>query len=154
MDIEDKKQISFGKLISEEKFTSSHFIPEKIQDHLKKAPYYLFIYIPADDIIKISVFPCKNATIKKILIRLKEFSPDLVKGISDVLKNFNLGDGTIHTTGLCFESINCFYETYLDTANIKNHEVSLAKIKDEFLKVPRVEEVSIIDIEPDKEMHM
>lgn len=148
MGIEDKKQISFGKLIPKAKFESSGFIPERVQSQIKATPFYLMIYIPADDIIKISVFPCENSSIQKILIRLKEFSPDLVKGISDVLKNFNLGDGTIHTTGLCFEAINCFYETYIDTNVIKNRNITIEKIREEFLKVPRVEEVIIVDIVP------
>lgn len=149
MGVDEKKQISFGKLITKAKFESSGFIPDKVQSHIKSTPYYLMIYIPADDIIKISVFPCENSSIQKILIRLKEFSPDLVKGISDVLKNFNIGDGTIHTTGLCFESINCFYETYLDSTLIKTRKVTTERIREEFLKVPRVEEVTIINIEPE-----
>ena len=148
MGIEDKKQISYGKLISQKNFKKSQFIPEKIHSKLKDSPYYLFIYIPADDIIKISVFPCQHQTIKKILIRLKEFSPDLVKGISDVLKNFNLGDGTIHTTGLCFEAINCFYETYLiaDAFKSATSGITIESIKEKFKSVAKVINVIIEDI--------
>jgi len=147
MVIEEKKQISYGKLITQAHFQGTKCIPDHVKGTLKDTPYYLFIYIPSDDIIKISVFPCQHSSIKKILIRLKEFSPDLIKGISEVLKNFNLGDGTIHTTGLCFESINCFYETYIDVENVKNRNISLETIREHFLQVPRVHEVQIIDIE-------
>ncbi len=149
MGLEEKKQISFGKLVPKAKFETSGFIPEKLHTLIKSTPYYLMIYIPADDILKISVFPCENSSIQKILIRLKEFSPDLVKGISDVLKNFNLGDGTIHTTGLCFEAINCFYETYIDSTIINKRNISIEKIREEFMKVPRVEEVIIVNIQPE-----
>jgi hypothetical protein len=148
MGIEEKKEISIGRLIPKAKFESSGFIPVKVQARIKSSNFYLLIYIPSDDIIKISVFPCSNPSIKKILIRLKEFSPDLVKGISDVLKNFNLGDGTVHTTGLCFQQQDCFYETYLDSSNFKDRQLSLEEIRQEFLKVPRVEDVEIYDITP------
>jgi len=143
----ENKQISYGRLLNSHDFQNSTFIPNIVRKSLKlTSPYYLFIYIPADEIIKISIFPVENATIKKLLLRLKEFSPDLVKGISRVLKNFDLGDGTIHTTGLCFESVNCFYETYLDLTNIEKRNISIEEIRQEFLKVPRVDSVEIIDI--------
>ncbi|MHA1674792.1 MAG: hypothetical protein ACTSYI_14350 [Promethearchaeota archaeon] len=145
--IEDKKQISYGKLISREDFISDKCIPAGVKKKLEDVPYYLFIFIPSDEILKISVFPTKHPVIKKILIRLKEFSPDLIKGISDILKNFKLGSSTIHTTGLCFESINCFYETYMSVVDMP---ASMDEIRAEFLKVPRVEEVSIIDIPIEK----
>ncbi len=144
---EEKKQISYGKLISREDFESDRCIPMKVKAKLEDVPYYLFIFIPSDEILKISVFPSKNPVIKKILIRLREFSPELVKGISDILKNFKLGKSTIHTTGLCFENINCFYETYMSVVDIS---ASLEEIKAEFLKINRVEEVSIIDIPVEK----
>ncbi|MHA1612197.1 MAG: hypothetical protein ACTSVZ_11720 [Promethearchaeota archaeon] len=145
--IKEKKQISYGKLISKEDFASDRCIPSEVKDKLENVPYYLFIFIPADEILKISVFPSKNPVIKKILIRLKEFSPELVKGISEILKNFKLGNSTIHTTGLCFENINCFYETYMSVVDMP---ASMEEIKAEFLKVRRVEEVSIIDIPVEK----
>ncbi|TFH27687.1 MAG: hypothetical protein E4G98_05940 [Promethearchaeota archaeon] len=145
--IEEKKQISYGKLISREDFMSDRCMPADVKNKLEDVPHYLFIFIPSDEILKISVFPSKNPTIKKILIRLKEFSPELVKGISDILKNFKLGSSTIHTTGLCFENINCFYETYMSVVDMPT---SMDEIKAEFMKVPRVEEVSIIDIPIEK----
>jgi hypothetical protein len=143
----DRRQISYGHLIAAEDFDKSPFIPLEVKKNLKKGKTYLFIYIPGEEILKLSIFPCENATIKKILIRLKEFSPDLVKGISDVLKNFNLGDSTIHTTGLCFSGVNCFYETYIDSTKITTMDLSLDKIKENFLKVPRVENVQIENVE-------
>jgi hypothetical protein len=142
----ERKQISFGYLVSKDDFEKSPFIPSDSKIHLKKSPFYLLISIPGEEILKISVFPCENSAIKKILIRLKEFSPDLVKGISDVLKNFNLGDSTIHTTGLCFSGVRCFYETYIDSAKMGVKNVSAEQIRAEFLKVPRIEEVQLQDV--------
>ena len=149
MENDEKKQISYGKLIQKKNFDANTFIPNSVREKIKSAPYYLFIFIPAEDLIKLSCFPCQNNDVKKILIRLKEFSPDLVKGISDVLKKFNLDIGTIHTTGLCFEAINCFYETYIDAATLREKNISIEKVRDEFLKVQRVKEVKIINIGSD-----
>lgn len=142
----ERQQISFGKLITRENYITSPFIPGQIRSHLADTPYYLYIFVPADEIIKVSIFACKSGNIKKILIRLKEFAPELVKGISTVLKNFKLSEGTIHTTGLCFESTRCFYETYVDATVMKEKNLSLDKIREEFSKVNRVEEVIIKDI--------
>lgn len=146
MENDEKKQISYGKLMQKKEFDENAFIPNNVREKLKSSPYYLFIFIPAEDLIKLSIFPCKNNDVKKILIRLKEFSPDLVKGISDVLKKFNLDIGTIHTTGLCFEAINCFYETYVDATTLREKNISIEKVRDEFLNVQRVKEVKILDI--------
>ena len=146
MSIKERQQISYGKLIPRKKYMESQFIPDQIRSHLAETPYYLYIYVPADEIIKVSIFACKTANIQKILIRLKEFAPELVKGISTVLKNFNLGAGTIHTTGLCFESTRCFYETYVDATVMEKKGLSLDHIKKEFLAVNRVEEVIIKEI--------
>ena len=85
----EKKQISFGKLITKADFESTTVIPGDVKAGLKKeGDFYLWIFIPGEDIVKLSIYPCPSSSIRKILIRLKEFSPDLVKGISEVLKNF------------------------------------------------------------------
>lgn len=145
--IENKKQISYGKLISKKDFASTSVIPIEVKEELKKSgEYYLWIFIPGEDIIKLSVYPCPSSSIKKILIRLKEFSPDLVKGISEVLKNFQLGDATIHTTGLCFSGQNCFYETYVDASELAAKALSLEKIKENFKNVHKVVSVELLDI--------
>lgn len=146
-ELEEKKQISYGRLIGKDDFAATSVIPDKVKQNLKKSgDYYLWIFIPGEDIIKLSVYPCPSASIKKILIRLKEFSPDLVKGISEVLKNFHLGEATIHTTGLCFSGQNCFYETYIDISQLVAQELSLEKIKEDFKNVHKVESVDLIDI--------
>ncbi len=141
-----RKQISYGYLISKADFDKTNLIPPEGKKILKKGTCYLFIFIPGEELLKLSVFPCENTTIKKILIRLKEFSPDLVKGITDVLKNFKLGDSAIHTTGLCFSGVNCFYETYMDATKMTNHDISIDDIEEDFRKIPRVEEVEIQDV--------
>lgn len=146
MTMENRQQISYGKLISRAGYEQSKFFPEEIRTHLPKTPYYLYIYVPAEKIIKVSIFACENNHIKKILISLKEFAPELVKGISTVLKNFDLSKGTIHTTGLCFESSKCYYETYVDASKLKKNNISFEDIREEFLKVDRINEVKILEI--------
>lgn len=146
MTMENRQQISYGKLISRAGYEQSRFFPEEMRDHLPETPYYLYIYVPAEKIIKVSIFSCENKNIKKILISLKEFAPELVKGISTVLKNFDLSKGTIHTTGLCFESSKCYYETYVDASKLEKMNISFEKIKDEFLKVERINDVRILEI--------
>ena len=148
--METRQQISFGKLVSRAEYEQSKFFPEEIRSHLPKTPYYLHIFVPAENIVKVSIFACSNKDIKKILISLKEFAPELVKGISTVLKEFDLSKGTIHTTGLCFESTKCYYETYVDASKLAKNNVSFGKIKKEFLKVDRINEVQILDIELEK----
>ena len=144
--MENRQQISYGKLISRAKYEKSSFSPDEIRDHLPNTPYYLYIFVPAEKIVKVSIFSCKNKNIKKILISLKEFAPELVKGISTVLKNFDLGKGTIHTTGLCFESSSCYYETYVNASQLEENNISFDSIKEEFLKVDRIKHVRILDI--------
>jgi hypothetical protein len=143
----ERKQISFGNLIARTDFEKSPMIPDDVKSILRKGEYYLFIFIPEEKNLKLNVFPVENQKIKKILIRLKEFSPDLVKGISDVLRSFNLGDSTVHTTGLCFSGVKCFYETYVDASKAEQSKISLDNIKAEFVKIPRVEEVELLNIE-------
>ena len=80
----DKNKISIGKILSKDDFNSTIF-PEEVKGEINDAPYYLLIFISREDSIKISCFPTHTQYIKKILIKLIEFTPDLVKGISTVL---------------------------------------------------------------------
>ena len=109
-------------------------------------PYYLLIFISREDVVKISCFPTKNKNIKKILVKLKEFSPDLVKGISNVLNELNLSKEILHTTGLCYEMEKCFYETYLIGNLIDSGELTNDTIKNKFMSVAKVLSVLIEDI--------
>ena len=110
--IKQKNKISIGKILSKDDFKSTIF-PEEVKNEINDAPYYLLIFISREDSIKISCFPTQTQDIKKILIKLTEFTPDLVKGISTVLNELNLSKDILHTTGICYELENCFYETYL-----------------------------------------
>ena len=76
-----RKQISYGYLISKADFDKTNLIPPEGKKILKKGTCYLFIFIPGKELLKLSVFPCENTTIKKILIRLKEFSPISLRGL-------------------------------------------------------------------------
>lgn len=143
--IKQKNKISIGKILSKEDFYSTIF-PEEVKYEINEAPYYLLIFISREDSIKISCFPTKTQNIKKILIKLIEFSPDLVKGISTVLSELNLSRDILHTTGICYELENCFYETYLLGDSLNSGDVSINAIKDKFLAIDKIVNVIIEDI--------
>ena len=140
-----KNKISIGKILSREDFNSTIF-PEEVKAEINEAPYYLLIFIPREDSIKISCFPTNTSDIKKILIKLIEFSPDLVKGISTILNELNLSKDILHTTGICYELENCFYETYLLGDTLNSGTVSVDAIKEKFLAIEKIINVEIKDI--------
>ncbi|MBD3340479.1 MAG: hypothetical protein GF353_15295 [Candidatus Lokiarchaeota archaeon] len=138
----EKNKISVGLIISKEELYNNPIIPSEITDELLEMPYYLLIYISREDVVKISCFPSKTHDIKKVLIKLTEFSPELVKGISNVLKELDLSKNILHTTGLCYEMENCYYETYLTGDDLQN----IDNVKDRFKALTKVINVSIEDI--------
>ncbi|MBY9017412.1 MAG: hypothetical protein KGD66_01135 [Candidatus Lokiarchaeota archaeon] len=142
---EHKKKISTGLIITRE-ILNQTFFPDEIKVEISKTPYYLLIFISREDVIKISCFPTKTNSIKKILIKLEEFSPEIVKGISEVLNKLNLLKDILHTTGICYELENCFYETYLIGDLIDQNSEYDKKIELEFMAIPRVNSVVIEDI--------
>ena len=142
---EDKNKISTGLIINREVLNNTIF-PEEVKDEIATTPYYLLIFISREDVIKISCFPTNTQSIKKILIKLEEFSPDIVKGISDILNKLNLAKDILHTTGICYELDNCFYETYLTGDLIENDKDFGKMIEREFLSISRVNSVAIEDI--------
>ncbi len=143
--IKHKNKISIGKILSRGVFNSTIF-PEEVKNEINDAPYYLLIFISREDSIKISCFPAHTQDIKKILIKLIEFTPDLVKGISTVLSELNLSKDILHTTGICYELENCFYETYLLGNSLDSGETSLNAIKEKFLAIDKIVNVVIEDI--------
>jgi len=140
-----KNKISIGKILSKDDFNNAIF-PEEVKNEINDAPYYLLIFISREDSIKISCFPTNTQDIKKILIKLIEFTPDLVKGISTVLNELNLSKDILHTTGICYELENCFYETYLLGNSLNSGESSINAIKEKFLAIDKVVNVVIEDI--------
>ena len=144
--IEEKNKISIGMIISNEELNKNPIFPSEIKEEILSSPYYLLIFISREDVVKISCFPTKNNNIKKILIKLKEFSPDLVKGISNVLNELQLSKDILHTTGLCYEMEKCFYETYLVGDSINKESLSIETIKEKFMAVTKVINVIIEDI--------
>jgi hypothetical protein len=139
----EKNKISVGLISSKEELIKNPIFPKEVTNEIMDTPYYLLIFISREDVVKISCFPTKTDNIKKILISLKEFSPDLVKGISTVLKELNLNKEILHTTGLCYEMENCYYETYLIGENINEAEASIDAIKEKFMSIAKVMEVII-----------
>ena len=143
---EEKRKISVGLIITKEQMYSNPLFPLDVKDELIDAPFYLLIYISREDVVKISCFPTQKPNVKKILIKLKEFSPDLVKGVSKVLNNLNLSKNILHTTGICYELEKCFYETYLLADLIDSGELSIQKIKEKFMEVDKIINVNIEDV--------
>ena len=143
--LKQKNKISIGKILSREDFKSTIF-PDEVKNEINDAPYYLLIFISREDSIKISCFPAHNRNIKKILIKLIEFSPDLVKGISTVLNDLNLSRDILHTTGICYELENCFYETYLLGDTLNSGDISTEEIKNKFMAIKKIVNVVIEDI--------
>jgi len=140
-----KNKISIGKILSKDNFNATIF-PEEVKNEINDAPYYLLIFISREDSIKISCFPTHTQDIKKILIKLTEFTPDLVKGISTVLNKLNLSKDILHTTGICYELENCFYETYLIGNSLDSGETSIDAIKENFLAIDKIVNIVIEDI--------
>jgi len=140
-----KNKISIGKILSKDDFNNAIF-PEEVKNEINDAPYYLLIFISREDSIKISCFPTNTQDIKKILIKLIEFTPDLVKGISTVLNELHLSKDILHTTGICYELENCFYETYLLGNSLNSGESSINAIKEKFLAIDKIVNVVIEDI--------
>jgi hypothetical protein len=134
-----KNKISVGLIISKDDFNSTIF-PEEVKSEIIDTPY------SREDSIKISCFPTKTKNIKKILIKLIEFSPDLVKGISTVLGKLNLSQDILHTTGICYELEKCFYETYLLGDSLNTGGITNEEIKKNFLAIDKVVNVEIEDI--------
>ena len=141
-----KNKISIGLILTSNELNNNPIFPSEIKEEITKSPYYLLIYISREDVVKISCFPTKNNNIKKILVKLKEFSPDLVKGISNVLNELNLSKEILHTTGLCYEMEKCFYETYLIGESISSNKLTVDMIKEKFMSVANVISVVMEDI--------
>jgi len=141
-----KNKISIGLTLTNNELNNNPLFPAEIKEELLNSPFYLLIFISREDVVKISCFPTKNRNIKKILVKLKEFSPDLVKGISNVLNELELSKDILHTTGLCYEMEKCFYETYLVGESIVSKNISVDDIRDKFMSVANVISVVIEDI--------
>jgi hypothetical protein len=144
--VPEKNKISIGLIINNKELNNNPIFPSEIKEEIQESPYYLLIFISREDVVKISCFPTSNKNIKKILVKLKEFSPDLVKGISNVLNELNLSKEILHTTGLCYEMEKCFYETYLIGDMVDSGQLTLDVIKDKFMSVANVLNVMIEEI--------
>ena len=142
----EKNKISIGLIITNGELNKNPIFPSEIKEEILDSPYYLLIFISREDVVKISCFPTKNRNIKKILVKLKEFSPDLVKGISNALNDLKLSKEILHTTGLCYEMEKCFYETYLIGEMVDSGELTVDNIKSKFMSVANVIDVNIDDI--------
>jgi len=140
-----KKKISIGLIIDKEELHSNVIFSNEIKKEIMDTPFYLLIFISREDVIKISCFPTKTNNIKKILIQLEEFSPNLVKGISSVLRELNLSKEVLHTTGICYELSDCYYETYVNGDDVNEEDIE--EIKRAFLSIEKVNNVIFEQVE-------
>ena len=143
----NRQNISYGRVISQKIFMAEKLFPDELKEAIAKTDYYLLVFIPDEKQGKLNILPVKNDNIKKILVKLETFSPELVKGISEVLNQLKLNDCLIHTSGLCFShNQGCFYETYVDLSNIKNQKTLENEIKEKFIKFSKVLDVKILEV--------
>ena len=140
-----KNKISVGLILTKNEF-HSNIIPTEVKYEIRETAYYLLIFISREDIVKISCFPTETNDIKKILIMLEEFSPDLVKNISRVFTELSLNKDILHTTGICYELDKCFYESYLVGDSFLSGRVSVGELQEIFLSLSKVKSVTIEDI--------
>ncbi|MFW9945811.1 MAG: hypothetical protein ACFFDX_03165 [Candidatus Odinarchaeota archaeon] len=141
----EKNKISLGLIITKGDLKLTIF-PDEVKEEIIDSPYYLLIFISREDVIKVSCFPTNTKLIKKILIKLEEFSPEIVKGISEVLSELNLSKDILHTTGICYELEKCFYETYLIGDTFESGHLNAELIKNKFLSIQKVNNITIEDI--------
>lgn len=141
-----KNKISVGLILTNDELDNNPIFPSEIKEEIMSSPYYLLIFISREDVVKISCFPTQKKNIKKILIKLKEFSPDLVKGISNVLNELNMSKEILHTTGLCYEQLKCYYETYFISDSIDSGELTIEHLKQKFMAVTNVVDVQVESI--------
>lgn len=140
----ERNKISIGLVISWEELQTNSIIPDEIKGELEQKPYYLLIFIPRKDVLKANCFPINEKDITKILIKIEEFSPNLVKGISTILKDLELSKDILHTTGLCFEMGDCYYESYMKTNALDSQ--MLENIKKNFIALDKVIEIKFEDV--------
>ena len=140
-----KKKISTGLIIDNNELKSNKIFPNEIRNEVLDASFYLLIFISREEVLKINCFPTKSNKIKKILIKLEEFSPDLVNGISDVLKQLDLRKYVLHITGLCYEVKDCYYEAFIIGDELEKGNIE--EVKRRFLQIEKVVDVIFEDIQ-------
>jgi hypothetical protein len=52
----------------------------------------------------------------------------------------------LHTTGLCYEQLKCYYETYFISDSIDSGELSIDSLKKKFMAVTNVVDVQVESI--------
>ena len=140
-----KKKTSTGLIIDNNEMKSNRLFPNEIRNEIMESPYYLLIFISREDVLKINCFPTKTNNIKKILIKLEEFSPNLVNGISDLLKELELRKYVLHITGLCYEVKDCYYEAFIVGDKLVQEDID--EIKRRFLLIEKVIDVIFENID-------
>jgi hypothetical protein len=131
-------QISKGIMLSREKLKAITVPIEALQQFPADATNFLVIFNPRSDSMKISVIPCKNKEVLKIVVHLTEFSPQTVKSIADII--YDLKISTVHTSGICFHDKECCYEAYVEMDKKSN---IMSTIKEKFTRIPQFKAVDL-----------
>lgn len=146
-EVEVQQNISFGAIMTVDSFNNNVLFPDQLKKAIKESDFYLLVFVPGSEQAKINIFPIQSPSVRKILVHLKNFSPTLVRGISEVLKELKLNNNLIHTTGLCFsDKRGCYYETYVDFHNLRELGLNESNIKEKFMSLSKVQDVCILHV--------
>lgn len=141
-----KNKISVGLIITRDQMINNQVFPDEVKKDISSSPFYLLIFISREDVVKINCFPLQTDSIKKVLIKLTEFTPEIVNGISRVFKDLDLQKKEIiHITGVCYEMEDCYYEAFI-SGNVFKREGITEAINEKLSSLPNILNVVIEDI--------
>lgn len=105
-------EISKGAIVERSKLHSID-LPQGIVDTVEEGiTRFLLIFSSRSNTIKVSIIPCKEKEVAKMIVWLDSFSPNTVKQIAEIVSNMNIHP--LHTTGICFHEEDCCYEAYIE----------------------------------------
>ena len=143
---EGKNKISVGLIITKDQMRNNQIFPDEVKKDISDSPHYLLIFISREDVVKINCFPLHTNVIKKVLIKLTEFTPDIVNGISRVFKDLELQKKEIiHITGVCYEMEDCYYEAFISGKVFEREGITEA-INERLTSLANILNVEIEDI--------
>lgn len=134
-----KNDLSRGQLLPRERLAALR-IPNEILENFSERNF-LVVIAPRSNIIKINVFPTDSKSIVKVLIKLREFSPYIVKKIASIIRRLSLPN--LFTSGMCVEENRCIYEAYIDKSKL---DVSLDDLRASFEEIGDIQAVEITEL--------
>lgn len=142
----ERKELSYAKLVSRESFSHSIFIPDKFENFIPEGNNLLLKFVPSDEGLRISILPCESKEVKKILIRLEQFSTEIITEIQKIINKYDINKVVVNTSGICFKAEKCFYEIYIDYHKFEDLQINLDQFKEELMNSPSIHNVNIIGI--------